>query len=67
MENKIDNNDVNKILEAIAMDPKITWWPTSIVKVPGAYDVYALGTSGDVTLLAWIHQDGSVRVKYVCW
>ena len=63
----INNNEVNLVLEAIAKDPKIPWQPTSVVKVPGCYNVYACGTTGDVNMIAWIHENGSVMVKYVCW
>ena len=37
------------------------------VKVPGAYNVYAAGTSGDVTILVWLHGSGDVIVKEQDW
>ena len=68
MATSISNEKVNVILEAIARDPNTPWQPTSIVEIPGAYNVYALGTTGDVTLLAWLHSDGkTVTVKHQCW
>lgn len=43
------------------------WGQGVPVKVPGAYNVWASGTTGDVTLLCWIHQDGSTTCKAVIW
>ena len=37
------------------------------VKVPGAYNIYAAGTNGDVTILAWINSSGEVIVKQQNW
>jgi hypothetical protein len=36
------------------------------VKIPGAYNVYAVGTNGDVTLLVWEHH-GDFSVQHACW
>lgn len=37
------------------------------VKVPGAYNVYAAGTTGDVTILAWVTASGDIIVKQQNW
>ena len=38
------------------------------VKVPGSYNIYAVGTDGDVTLLVWVHNDGKdFTIKAECW
>ena len=39
----------------------------SIVHVPGAYNIYAVGTDADVTVLVWIHDDGHLSCDVVCW
>lgn len=60
-------NEIRKVLKAIKEDPQTPWEPTSIVEVPGAYNIYACGTSGDVTILAWIHPDGRVIIRHQFW
>jgi len=44
-----------------------SWEINQPVKIPGAYNVWASGINGDVTILAWLHSDGSVTVKNVAW
>lgn len=39
----------------------------SVTKIPGDYNVWAVGTSGDVTILVWLHKDGKVITDVVCW
>ena len=39
----------------------------SVTKIPGAYNVWAIGTSGDVTICVWLHKDGKVTTDVVCW
>lgn len=37
------------------------------VRVPGVYPIWAVGTSGDVTVLVWHHGESEFTVKAVCW
>lgn len=60
-------NNVNKVLAAIAEDKKIPWQVTSVTRIPGAMEIYACGTTGDVTILACVFTDGHVSLKVTCW
>ena len=45
-------------------------WVTSDAKavaVPGWYDVYAVGTAHDVTVLIWINNSGEAKCHAVIW
>ena len=44
------------LLEAMSMTKVMTDW----------YEIYAI-QKGDVTFLAWKHEDGGVTVKIQCW
>jgi hypothetical protein len=65
--NNVNNAEVNKVLQAIAEDPKIPWQVTSAVLVPGAMCTYACGTTGDVTIVGTIFTDGHVSLRVLCW
>lgn len=64
---KMKEEKIYEVLRAVAEDKDTPWQASSIVRVPGRYEVYALGTEHDVTMLVWIHDDGSTSIKKVCW
>ena len=37
------------------------------VRVPGIYEIYAIGTTGDVTIQVWMRNDGDAIVKWTSW
>ena len=39
---------------------------TSIVAIDGAYEVWAIGTDADVTILVWFNQNHAI-VKTIAW
>ena len=39
---------------------------TSVTKLDGAYDIYAVSTNGDVTILVWFRKQDAI-VDIICW
>ena len=62
----IGNNDESRAISAASQVMPSAHFK-SVTKIPGAYNIWCVGTSGDVTILVWLHMDGRAFVDVVCW
>jgi hypothetical protein len=62
----IGNSDESRAISAASRVMPSTHFK-SVTKIPGAYNIWAIGTTGDVTILVWLHIDGHVTTDVVCW
>lgn len=62
----IGNSDEARAISAASMVMPSSHFK-SVTKVPGALNIWAVGTSGDVVILVWLHVDGHVVTNVVCW
>ena len=75
MKQKVEFTDYyangSKIVEAVNAFYKAFGSAIHVVTVaplPGAYNVYAINTDGDVSALVWFHDnEPAATVEVVCW
>ena len=70
IEKKIELDSIKEGKKALAAAelayPHYAGTFTSAVKVPGVYNVYAIGTIHDLTIMVWLHENEAI-VKMVAW